>query len=108
VCNSKEATEVAHMFYLQFNDEVAFHKYSEHMKANKVTVTTHYQSLHNSSFATKFLKSIPQQTNAEKITNSLVRLPLWIGLTKENVNEIILKSNEIITNIKGRKQIETR
>jgi dTDP-4-amino-4,6-dideoxygalactose transaminase len=108
LCNSREATEVAHMFYLQFNDEVAFHKYSEHMKANKLTVATHYQSLHKSNFATNFSNSIPMQSNSEKITNSLVRLPLWFGLTKENVNEIILKSNEIITDIKRGKQIEVR
>lgn len=85
------------IFFLIFDDSNLLLKYIEFMKKVGVSVSTHYRCLHKS----KFFKGACLEENlinCDKVAQSLIRLPLYKDLTKEEQQLIIDKTNEFIKN----------
>lgn len=84
------ATNNAHMFYLVCNNIEQRTKIIEKLKRNNILAVFHYISLHKSPFyqdkhdGRKLLE-------ADRFTDTLVRLPLFFELENDSVVEILLK-----------------
>lgn len=81
------ATNNAHMFYIVCKSLDERTALINKLKENNISAVFHYLSLHKSPFyhAKHNGSDIPQ---ADKYTDTLVRLPLYYELTDENVNFI--------------------
>ena len=80
----------AHMFYIKVQGIEVRSKLIEHLKNNGITAVFHYIPLH-SSVAGKILGifySEDEFTTSE--SERLIRLPMWYGLNKENIKNIML------------------
>lgn len=90
------ALDVAHMFYFEFNDFQELDKFRIGMQKSGIGVVTHYQPLHKSAFGSYFQNRIPENSISEKVSKSLIRLPLWYQLTTADIDEVIVTSKEIL------------
>lgn len=93
------ATNNGHMFYLRFISEEIRNSFIKHMKQSSILTPFHYIPLHSSIAGKKYGKISGRMTNTNKISKTLVRLPLFYNLSKENVDRIILKVIEFIKKI---------
>jgi dTDP-4-amino-4,6-dideoxygalactose transaminase len=79
-----------HIFYLLFPNIVIRNKFIDHLSGKKINATFHYQPLHSSSFGKKLSDSeydiCPVTT---KISDCLVRMPLFYGMTEEQLEYTI-------------------
>jgi dTDP-4-amino-4,6-dideoxygalactose transaminase len=101
--NSQEVLNVAHMFYLEFNDSKNSEIFLDFMNEQGIKVSSHYQSLHSSTFGAQISKVINFLPNSQKTSKALLRIPLWFGMDKKDVDFIISKSNQMLTIMKGRR-----
>jgi dTDP-4-amino-4,6-dideoxygalactose transaminase len=85
------------IFYLIFDSEELKIRFMEYMSLHGITVTSHYRCLHNSLFYKNRYKN-EKLMNCEKISETLVRLPLFVDLTRNEQDFIIEKINEFIKN----------
>jgi len=84
------ASNNAHMFYLICNSEKERAQLIEHLKRNNINAVFHYICLHDSPYY-KNKHDGRKMPNAKKYEKCLVRLPLWVNLSKESV-ELIIKN----------------
>jgi dTDP-4-amino-4,6-dideoxygalactose transaminase len=101
--NSKIASKVAHMFYIQFDTEVVRDKFISSMKDSGVSVASHYEPLHASRFGRNFPNLQKKLCNSENTAKGLVRLPVWMGLQPKEISEIIEKCFKILQQIQNGK-----
>ena len=87
----------AHIFYLLLKDNLSQKKFIKLMKGNSIDCSSHYVPLHNSPYGKKIINKDINLKVTSSVSNSIVRLPLWIGLDKYQ-DYIIHKSKEIIRN----------
>lgn len=95
----QETLDVAHMFFLQFNKIQGAETFRDLMKQGGISVSSHYKSLHNSSFGRKFLRYTQLLKNSETVSKTLIRLPLWSGINQKDLLKIIEISNQSISKI---------
>jgi dTDP-4-amino-4,6-dideoxygalactose transaminase len=80
----------SHIFYLICNSGEERNNLINYLKDNNIQAVFHYQSLHNSPFNKRYNKT-GSLVNAEKLSDSLVRLPLYYDLTLKEVAYICEK-----------------
>jgi dTDP-4-amino-4,6-dideoxygalactose transaminase len=80
----------SHIFYLICNNSEERDNLINYLKDNNIQAVFHYQSLHNSPFIRKHNKS-GSLVKSEKLSDSLVRLPLYYDLTLKKVAHICEK-----------------
>lgn len=83
-----------HMYYLILPSEKKREKVMGALKQKGIQAVTHYVPLHFSPAGKKYGRSSGDLKVTTRISNCLVRLPLWIGLEKQinRVLEEVLKS----------------
>jgi dTDP-4-amino-4,6-dideoxygalactose transaminase len=82
------ATNNGHMFYVRFATLEERTKYIEELKKQDILAVFHYISLHSSPYYS--LKHDGRLLpNADKFTNTLLRLPMYYELSKEEINTIV-------------------
>jgi dTDP-4-amino-4,6-dideoxygalactose transaminase len=88
------ATNNAHMFYLVCNSLNERTKLIAHLKENGILAVFHYLSLHSSDyyFSKHDGRDLP---NSDRLTDCLVRLPLFYELEENDVNLIIDKIKQL-------------
>lgn len=84
-----ESNHTSHLFFLQFRNELIRRSFIEHMKFFGVSVVFHYQSLHSSPFGKQNSIAIGDMKNTEDASNGLVRLPIYIEMTDNDVEHVI-------------------
>lgn len=84
-----DRTNNAHLFYIQVKNVEERDNYLNSMREQGISPVFHYLSLHKSPyFKSKYNgESLP---NADKYTDTLVRLPLYYSLTDEEVGLVIM------------------
>ncbi|MBS1763840.1 MAG: dTDP-4-amino-4,6-dideoxygalactose transaminase [Bacteroidetes bacterium] len=84
------ATNNAHMFYIVLSDLNTRSGLIAHLKSKDIHAVFHYISLHKSVYYEKLHdgRDLPV---ADELTNTLLRLPMYYDLTKEQI-ELICKS----------------
>ena len=86
----------AHIFYLIFNSKEIRDNFIKYMKDFSILCVFHYIPLHSSDAGKKFGKTFGKMENTNIISGSLVRLPMFFGLTKENQEFVIEKTIEFL------------
>ncbi|CAJ1809385.1 dTDP-4-amino-4,6-dideoxygalactose transaminase [Aeromonas veronii] len=81
----------AHMFFIKLSSFDERAKFIDFMKQSEITTPFHYLPLHSCEAGIKFgrFNDVDEYTTSE--SQKLVRLPLYYGITKEEVNTIILR-----------------
>lgn len=78
----------AHMYYVLFNTLKERTDFIDYLKVNNISAPFHYIPLHSSPAGLKFGKFIGSLSNTQKISDTLVRLPLFFNLTEDDLNRI--------------------
>jgi dTDP-4-amino-4,6-dideoxygalactose transaminase len=86
------ATCNGHMFYIICNSIDDRSELITALKNNNIHAVFHYLSLHKSTYYLTNFKERPELKNADKFTDRLLRLPMYYGLTFEDIDLIV---NEI-------------
>lgn len=86
-----ECEHNAHIFYIKVKNLTQRNKLLRYLKINNIEATFHYVPLHSSTAGVKFgyFKGVDQYTTLE--SKCLIRLPLFYGLKKEEINYITEK-----------------
>jgi dTDP-4-amino-4,6-dideoxygalactose transaminase len=79
----------AHVFYLHAPTADAQQRLLAHMRENGVIGTFHYVPLHSSPAGLKFGRAVGDLPNTDSFSSRLVRVPLWTGLTSDEVDRIL-------------------
>lgn len=83
-------TNNAHMFHIVCNNKLDRTGLINHLQENNIHAVFHYLSLHKSSFYRDKYNG-KELINADRFTNTLVRLPLFYELTSQQQKRVIDK-----------------
>jgi dTDP-4-amino-4,6-dideoxygalactose transaminase len=86
----KYATNNAHMFYLVCRSQDERTKLIQYLKKNQVNAVFHYICLHDSPYY-KEKHDGRKMPNAKRYDKCLVRLPIWVNMTENQVQYVIQK-----------------
>ena len=89
-------TNNAHMFYLIFQSIEMRTKFIKYMNENGIMTPFHYIPLHSSPAGLKYGSYCGQMNVTNKISDTLVRLPLYYELGKEDVEYIVEKTSSFL------------
>ena len=78
----------AHMYYILLPDLALRNKLIQSLAARGIAAVFHYVPLHSSPAGRRFGRSAGPMTVTEDVAPRLLRLPLWIGLPLEVIDEI--------------------
>ncbi len=84
----KECTHNAHMFYIKAKDLDERTRLLKHLKENGVDAVFHYIPLHSAPAGRKFGRFYGTDRYTTVESERLVRLPMFYGLSDENVEKI--------------------
>ena len=87
----KHCEHNAHMFYLKFKNLQQRTAFITHMKQKDVLTVFHYIPLHSAPAGIKFGYFHGEDEHTTKESERLVRLPLYYGLTEQEI-EIVIQS----------------
>jgi dTDP-4-amino-4,6-dideoxygalactose transaminase len=85
----KSCKHNAHIYYLLLNSYDDRNKFIKNMQEKGVNCIFHYIPLHLSNAGIKYGISSTKLDITERHAEHLVRLPLWLGLTKEKQERVI-------------------
>jgi dTDP-4-amino-4,6-dideoxygalactose transaminase len=89
VIQPKTAEHTAHMFYMILKSSERRDDMLRHLRNSGVHATSHYQPLHKSPYGRQWLRSNQELPETERVSNCLVRLPLFYSITQEEQNRVI-------------------
>lgn len=79
----------AHMFYIKVKDLNERTNLIEHLKSHGIHAVFHYVPLHTSPAGIKFGRFSGEDTYTTNDSERLVRLPLYYGIEKEDIESVI-------------------
>jgi len=77
------------LYYILFNDLKTRTKFMDHMKKNSIAAPFHYIPLHSSPGGLKYAKTPYSMKITDKISDTIVRLPLFYSITKKQTDHIL-------------------
>ena len=84
-----ECEHNAHMYYLRCPDLETRSRFIDYMKKNGIICVFHYIPLHSAPAGQKYGRFIGDMSVTNTVSDTLVRLPLFYGLTEKNQDYII-------------------
>jgi dTDP-4-amino-4,6-dideoxygalactose transaminase len=78
----------AHMYYLLMPDLRARNLMLEKLNASGINAVFHYVPLHSSPAGLKYGRAHGSLTHTEQISGRLIRLPIWIGMTEDDLMQV--------------------
>jgi dTDP-4-amino-4,6-dideoxygalactose transaminase len=82
------STNNGHMFYIKCKTDIERSKLIDHLKSKNIYAVFHYLSLHKSEYYANFNNQIVL-CNSDKFSETLLRLPFYYEITKEDVSLVI-------------------
>jgi dTDP-4-amino-4,6-dideoxygalactose transaminase len=79
----------AHMFYLTLKDRKTRDTLLDDLAKEGISAVFHYVPLHQSLAGERFTRTHGTMKCTEHVGDSLIRLPLWIGMTHDDVMRVI-------------------
>ena len=79
----------AHMFYMVSPSLEVRTRFISHMSNLGISTPFHYQSLHSSKAGKIYGRSATSMEVSDRMSDCLVRLPLWVGLSDTQVSRVI-------------------
>ena len=77
-----------------FNDLDTRTKFICYLKENGIYAPFHYIPLHSAPAGQKYCKTCGNMKITDKVSETLVRLPLYFDITEEELNTVIKKTLE--------------
>lgn len=77
-----------HLFYFEVSDEKIRDSLIEFLRQKSITATFHYQALHESKAGKMYGKASASLKFSEAASRNLIRLPLYVGMTEQDVDNI--------------------
>ena len=90
----KDCVYNAHMFYIKCKDLETRQKFIKFMKENDILCVFHYVPLHSAPAGLKFGRFDGDDEFTTQESDRLVRLPLYFGISEEDLNKVIDKTLE--------------
>lgn len=84
----QECIHNAHMYYILFENIETRTEFIEHMKSNNINPVFHYIPLHSSPAGQKYGKTVGKLEVTNKVSDTLVRLPLYYTLENDDLEHI--------------------
>lgn len=91
-----ECQHNAHMYYLLLPNLRSRTTLLEKLKTFNINAVFHYVPLHSSPAGRKYGRILSGLSQTQHMSDRLVRLPLWVGMTEEDVMRIVSTINEIL------------
>jgi dTDP-4-amino-4,6-dideoxygalactose transaminase len=79
----------AHMYYILLPKDQDRDKIIQYMKENGIQTISHYVPLHNSPAGKRFGKSSGSLAVTESVSDRILRMPMWVGLTESQIEYIV-------------------
>jgi dTDP-4-amino-4,6-dideoxygalactose transaminase len=89
VMNPVEGEHAAHVFFVLMPNQEVRDSLLEYLRANGVIGTFHYVPLHSSPAGQKYGRTVGSMEKTDSFAGRLARLPLWPGMTDEQVRYVI-------------------
>lgn len=86
----------AHMYYVLLPDLDTRTRVIEHLKAADISAVFHYVPLHNSPFGKSHGRTVGEMAVTGLAAERLLRLPLWMGLTPEQIESVVMELSSIL------------
>ncbi len=86
----------AHMYYILLNSLDARTQLIQKLHKEEIYPVFHYVPLHSSPAGKKYGRANGEMKNTNDLSNRLLRLPLWLGLTGKNQEKIIYSICNIV------------
>ena len=87
----------AHMYYILLDSLNQRTELTLQLKAEGVGTVFHYVPLHNSPAGLKYARVYGKMTHTEDLSDRLLRLPLWVGITLEEQLDVVYKIQTLLT-----------
>jgi len=84
-----ECTHNAHIYYVLVESKDVRQHVLGKLKENEINAVFHYVPLHSSPAGLHFGKAVGPMHNTEQLSDQLIRLPLWIGMSQEQQNKVV-------------------
>lgn len=92
----------AHIFYILLPTSAARHLVAEEMKKKGISAFSHYVPLHSAPAGTRFGRvGCSSMSVTDSIFDGLLRLPVWVGLKKSEIEYVIESLIEVCTRLFG-------
>jgi dTDP-4-amino-4,6-dideoxygalactose transaminase len=78
-----------HMYYVLLPPEVSRAAVLERLRQEKVWAVFHYVPLHQSPAGERYTRTHGTLFNTVQQSERLIRLPLWVGLTKSDIERVV-------------------
>jgi dTDP-4-amino-4,6-dideoxygalactose transaminase len=98
----------AHMYYLLLPDLERRSRLITDLKETGIHAVFHYVPLHSSDAGSRFGRQAGDLTVTEDASDRLVRLPLWPGMTDEDVERVIDAVESTVARVAGRSSARVR
>jgi dTDP-4-amino-4,6-dideoxygalactose transaminase len=79
----------AHMFYVLVSDLATRTRLLEELNAAGINAVFHYVPLHASTAGLRFGRTHGSLPHTERLSERLIRLPLWIGMQQSDVDRVV-------------------
>lgn len=79
----------AHMYYVLLPEGIDRQKVLGEFKKNDIMALFHYVPLHSSPAGQRYGKVHADLANTESLSNRIIRLPIWMGLSEEQQDRVI-------------------
>ena len=86
-----------HIFHIILDKKIDRSKIINQMSRISIQCVSHYVPLHTSPMGKSF-KHDKNMANTKKAADSLLRLPMWYGLTEAQINQICSSLSLILKN----------
>jgi dTDP-4-amino-4,6-dideoxygalactose transaminase len=92
----KECTHNGHMYYILLAPEVSRSSFIDGLAAANINAVFHYVPLHSSLAGGKHGRAFGDQTVTDDVSDRLVRLPLWPGLSDAEIARVIASVTQLL------------
>lgn len=93
----------AHMYYILLDNPAERKRILSYLEARGVGAIFHYIPLHLSAAGKRYARTCGNLKETEKLSQRLVRLPLWVGMKKQDVSLVIDSVYKAVRSVKRRK-----
>ena len=86
----------AHMYYLLVPNLQTRNVLIEKLKRSGIQPVFHYVPLHSSPAGLKYGRAHGDMSYTDKISDCLVRLPFWIGMTEDDLGSVVRAVSDVL------------
>ncbi|MBC3207676.1 dTDP-4-amino-4,6-dideoxygalactose transaminase [Pseudomonas sp. SWRI111] len=86
----------AHMYYVLLSPEIDRQVVLNELKCNDIWSVFHYVPLHSSPAGKRYGRTSGELSVTDRQSESLIRLPLWVGLRNEQQDRVIETINKVL------------